>query len=128
MDKEEIYTILKLIKLNANFSNFIFIVNLDSKQVAKAIKHRYGDDIEDGKLFIEKIINIPIHLPRIEEADLKEFFRDRLFKVKTNLGLKNFEKIEGAFKEIDSEFSGNYFSSPREIIRVLNSFLLELLQ
>lgn len=124
LDKEEIYTILKLIKLNANFNNFIFIINLDSDQVAKAIKHRYGDDIEDGKSFLEKIINIPIHLPRIEEADLKEFFRDRLLKIKTNLGIRNSEKIEEAFKEIDSEFSSNYFSSPREIIRVLNSFFI----
>lgn len=124
LDKEEIYTILKLIKLNANFSNFIFIVNLDSKQVAKAIKHRYGDDIEDGKSFLEKIINIPIHLPRIEEADLKEFFRNRFFQIKTNLGLKKSEKIEEEFKQIDMEFSGSYFSSPREIIRVLNSFFI----
>lgn len=124
LDKDEIYTILKLIKLNANFSNFIFIVNLDSKQVAKAIKHRYGDNIEDGKSFLEKIINIPIHLPRIEEADLKEFFRSRLFQVKTNLCLKNSEKIEEEFKQIDIEFSGSYFSSPREIIRVLNSFFI----
>jgi hypothetical protein len=124
LDKDEIYTILKLIKLNANFSNFIFIVNLDSKQVAKAIKHRYGDDIDDGKLFLEKIINIPIHLPRIEKADLKEFFRNRLIHVKTNLGLKESEKIKEEFKQIDIEFSGSYFSSPREIIRVLNSFFI----
>lgn len=124
LDKDEIYTILKLIKLNANFSNFVFIVNLDSEQVAKAIKHRYGDDVIDGKLFLEKIINIPIQLPRIEEADLKEFFRNKLFQVKTNLGLKSSEKIEEEFKQIDIEFSGNYFSSPREIIRVLNSFFI----
>lgn len=124
LDKEEIYTVLKLIKLNANFSNFIFIVNLDSTQVAKAIKHRYGDNIEDGKFFIEKIINIPIHLPRIEEEDLKEFFRKMLFQVKTNLGINSSERFEDEFKQIDMEFSSSYFSSPREIIRVLNSFFI----
>jgi predicted KAP-like P-loop ATPase len=73
LDKEEIYTILKLIKLNANFSNFIFIVNIDNDHVAKAIKDRYGNDIEDGRHFLEKIINIPIHLPRIEIEDLNYF-------------------------------------------------------
>ena len=124
LDKEEIYTILKLIKLNANFSNFIFIVNLDSAQVAKAIKHRYGDNIDDGRSFLEKIINIPIHLPRIEEEDLKEFFREKLFQVKTNLGINNTERFEDEFKQIDMEFSSSYFSSPREIIKVLNSFFI----
>lgn len=124
LDKEEIYTILKLIKLNANFSNFIFIVNIDSDHVAKAIKHRYGDDIEDGHFFLEKIINIPIHLPKIEDADLKEFFRKKIEQVKVNLTLSNTEKAKEMFKEIDMEFSSDLFSSPREIIRVLNSFFL----
>lgn len=122
LDKEEIYTILKLIKLNANFSNFIFIVNIDSDHVAKAIKDRYGNDIEDGHHFLEKIINIPIHLPKIEDADLKEFFRKKLHQVKGNLNYN--EKIDEVFKEIDIEFSSNFFSSPREIIRTLNGFFL----
>ncbi|MFH6992120.1 P-loop NTPase fold protein [Flavobacterium sp. FlaQc-48] len=124
LDKEEIYTILKLIKLNANFSNFIFIVNIDSDHVAKAIKNRYGDDIEDGHFFLEKIINIPIHLPKIEDADLREFFRKKLEQIKVNLSLSNNTKTQEMFKEIDMEFSSDLFSSPREIIRVLNSFFL----
>ncbi|MFD2943231.1 KAP family P-loop NTPase fold protein [Flavobacterium notoginsengisoli] len=124
LDKEEIYTILKLIKLNANFKNFIFIVNLDSDHVAKAIKNRYGDAIEDGHLFLEKVINIPIHLPKIEDHDLREFFRKKLEQVKVNLSLSNDEKAQEMFKEIDMEFSSDLFSSPREIIRVLNSFFL----
>jgi predicted KAP-like P-loop ATPase len=124
LDKEEIYTILKLIQLNANFNNFIFIVNLDIDQVSKAIKDRYGDHEEDGKMFLEKIINIPIHLPKIEAADLKEFFRRKIYQVKTNLNLNNNEEIDEIFKEIDMEFSSDLFSSPREIIRVLNSFFL----
>jgi hypothetical protein len=124
LDKEEIYTILKLIKLNANFKNFIFIVNLDSDHVAKAIKNRYGDAIEDGHLFLEKVINIPIHLPKIEDADLREFFRKKLEQVKANLSFSNTDETDEMFKEIDMEFSSNMFSSPREIIRVLNSFFL----
>jgi len=124
LDKEEIYTVLKLIKLNANFNNFIFVVNLDIDHVSKAIKDRYGDNEEDGRMFLEKIINIPIHLPKIEDADLKEFFRIKLYQIKTNLGLNNNEEINEVFKEIDMEFSSNVFSSPREIVRVLNSFFL----
>lgn len=124
LDKEEIYTILKLIKLNANFKNFIFIVNLDSDHVAKAIKNRYGDVIEDGHLFLEKVINIPIHLPKIEDADLREFFRKKLEQVKANLSFSNTDETDEMFKEIDMEFSSNMFNSPREIIRVLNSFFV----
>ncbi|MDI6049384.1 P-loop NTPase fold protein [Flavobacterium sp. XS2P24] len=124
LDKEEIYTILKLIKLNANFDNFIFIVNLDSEQVAKAIKHRYGDEILDGKLFLEKIINIPINLPKIENEDLQFFFETKFSKLINLLVFNDFESRKNEVDEIKQGFSAQFFKSPREIIRVLNGFFI----
>jgi hypothetical protein len=122
LDKNEIYTILKLIKLNANFNNFIFVITLDSEHVAKAIKDRYGNDDEDGKLFLEKIINIPIHLPKIEEEDLKFYFEKKLDDVAKKLGLK--QEKEEEIRSIKQDLQLNLFKSPREIIRVLNSFFI----
>ena len=124
LDKNEIYTILKLIKLNANFNHFIFIIALDSEHVAKAIKDRYGDEIEDGYLFLEKIINIPIHLPRIENDDLNYFFRVKLKIILDNLSFLDDEKKSELLIDLSSEILENQFSSPREIIKVLNSFFI----
>ncbi|ALU75641.1 hypothetical protein AUW17_10420 [Tenacibaculum dicentrarchi] len=121
LDKDEIYTILKLIKLNANFNNFVYIVALDENHVAKAIGQRYGVDTKDGELFLEKIINIPIHLPKIESADFKQFFDLKLKEVIDNLGFSN-RKEE--INEIRNEFKFHYFKNAREIIRVLNSFFV----
>ncbi|MCD8426148.1 hypothetical protein G1K97_02070 [Tenacibaculum finnmarkense] len=121
LDKDEIYTILKLIKLNANFDNFVYIVALDENHVAKAIGQRYGETSDDGKLFLEKIINIPIHLPKIESADFKQFFDKKLKEVIDNLGFSN-RKEE--INEIRNEFKFHYFKNGREIIRVLNSFFV----
>ncbi|PKH50600.1 hypothetical protein CXF68_07775 [Tenacibaculum sp. Bg11-29] len=122
LDKEEIYTILKLIKLNANFSNFVYIIALDKDHVAKAIGQRYGEGSEDGELFLEKIINIPIHLPKIETTDFKEFFKTKLEIIIKNLGFLDSKKEE--FKEIGRDFRVSYFNNGREIIRVLNSFFV----
>lgn len=122
LDKNEIYTILKLIKLNANFHNFIFITTLDSEHVAKAIKDRYSDDSEDGKLFLEKIINIPIHLPKIEEEDLRFFFEKKLLQISKNLDIN--DKKQEELQEIIYDFDNGIFDSPREILRVLNSFFI----
>lgn len=124
LDKEEIYTILKLIKLNANFSNFIFIVNLDSEHVAKAIKDRFGDNIKDGHLFLEKIINIPIHLPRIEKEDLQYFFEINLKKILNNLLFLNEDKKGELLRALRTEVANENFHSPREIIKILNSFFI----
>jgi len=124
LDKDEIYTILKLIKLNANFSNFIFVVNLDEEHVSKAIKSRYGNSKKDGKYFIEKIINIPVSLPKIESEDLQHFFEIKIKKIFNSFEIKNQELKEVYLKEIVQDFSPNHFKSPREIIRILNSFYI----
>lgn len=121
LDKDEIYTILKLIKLNANFDNFVYIVALDENHVAKAIGKRYGETSEDGKLFLEKIINIPIHLPKIESADFEQFFEVKLVDVINNL---DFSDRKEEINDIIREFRVEYFKNGREIIRVLNSFFV----
>lgn len=121
LDKDEIYTILKLIKLNADFNNFVFIVALDYKHVCKAIKDRFGKAIKDGELFLEKIINIPIHLPKIEDSYLNKFFDYKLIDVFKNLQLN---ETEEQFRLIRNSFFEMNFSSPREIIRILNGFFV----
>ncbi len=125
LDKDEIYTILKLIKLNANFNNFVYIVALDENHVAKAIGQRYGVNTEDGKLFLEKIINIPIHLPKIETADFKRFFKIKLEEIFDSLGFSDRnDREEQEFGEVIREFRVQYFKNGREVIRVLNSFFV----
>jgi len=126
LDKNEIYTILKLIKLNANFKNFIYLVALDTQQVARAIGKRYGKSEKDGLAFLEKIINIPIHLPRIEEADLKHFFEQKLFTISNLIEFTDKEKADKEFNKIKYEFRKGQFKSPREIIKVMNSFYIGL--
>lgn len=117
LDKDEIFTLFKLIKINADFKNLIFIVCLDPNHVAKAIHQRYGNDENAGKIFLEKIINIPLELPLIEEADLNHFVKE---KIKPILSQENV-KTE-ILNELYSSLKGSYFNSPREIIRIINSF------
>ncbi|MNK22872.1 KAP family P-loop domain protein [compost metagenome] len=120
LDKDEIYTLLKIIKLNANFKNLIYLIALDPEQVSKAIHHRYGNDKNDGKLFIEKIINVPIILPRIEKEDLQLFFDLKISSLNKSLDLNKNNEL----KEIAFEFRNFHFNTPREIIRVINSFAI----
>ncbi|WP_181369503.1 KAP family P-loop NTPase fold protein [Flavobacterium album] len=120
LDKDEIYTLFKIIKLNANFRNLVYLIALDPEQVSKAIHHRYGTDKLDGKLFIEKIINIPIILPRIEKEDLQLFFDKKISDLNRLLSLNK----DNDFKEIAFEFRRFNFNNPREIIRVINSFAI----
>lgn len=117
LDKDEIFTLFKLIKINADFKNLIFVICLDQDYVAKAIHHRYGNEEKSGKDFLEKIINIPLELPLVEEADLDYFVKE---KIKPVLSSKKVKKEDS--DELFSSIDGSYFSSPREVVRIVNSF------
>lgn len=119
LDKDEIFTLLKLVKLNANFKNLIFILCLDKEHVAKAIYLRYGSDESDGEEFLEKIINIPLELPLIENSRLDFFLKEKLHSILSN---QNIFLTDEEKKELIDSINGKYFNSPREIVRSLNSF------
>lgn len=121
LDKDEIYTLFKLIKINADFKNLIFLVCFDPEYVSKAIYSRYGNNPDSGKEFLEKIINIPLELPLIEKSDLDYFVKE---KVKLTLANKLIEQTN--LDELYNSLDGSYFSSPREIIRIVNSFSVSL--
>jgi len=69
LDKDEILSIFKLVKITASFQNIIYIVAFDDKNVIKSL----GKSEIEGKLFLEKIIQLPLNLPRISNEDLFRF-------------------------------------------------------
>lgn len=121
LDSDEIYTLLKLVKINADFKNLIFLICLDPEHVAKAIHKRYGPNIESGKFFLEKIINIPLELPLVEKADLDLFIKE---KVKSAIKKRLVKKEES--DELIRSLNVSYFDSPREVIRIVNSYSISL--
>lgn len=125
LDKEEIYRLLKIIKLNADFKNVVYIIALDKVQVSKAIQNRFGDNHLDGAKFLEKIVNVPIYLPKIEKSDLKRFFEAKLKIIRSYLDYESNEDKNKEFYEIlYRSYNLVSFEGPREIVRVLNSFFI----
>lgn len=117
LDKDEIFTLFKLIKINADFKNLIFIVCLDNDYVSDAIYQRYGDNKKAGKNFLEKIINIPIELPLIED-----YYLDKFIKQKIKVVFEGQHYKQNDYEELLTNLKVKHFSSPREIIRIINSF------
>ncbi len=72
LDRREIHAILKLIKLSASFSNTAYVLAFDDEVVAASLGERYGaGDPAAGRSFLEKIIQVPLHLPDAEALDLR---------------------------------------------------------
>lgn len=67
LDRAEIHAVLKLVKLVAGFSGVRYVLAFDDEMVAAAVGEAYGHgDVAAGRSFLEKIVQVPLRLPRID--------------------------------------------------------------
>jgi hypothetical protein len=62
------------VKLTADFENTAYVLAFDDDMVAAALQERYGVSRPGaGRAFLEKIIQIPLHLPAADPIALRQF-------------------------------------------------------
>lgn len=131
LDKQEISVLFRLIKLTADFSNTVYVLSFDESMVAAAIGERFGKgDIKAGENFLEKIIQVPLTIPKAQPEALKKFCFDLLNNA---LDSNNIEINQDDANRFVHRFSSNLLNrldTPRIAIRYSNtiSFSLPLLQ
>lgn len=77
LDRDELHTLFRVIRQVADFHNCIYIIAMDAEMVSKAISDYYGN-AQDGRKFIDKIVQVPIVLPQIPEVDMRELVQKEL--------------------------------------------------
>lgn len=96
LDKQEIYSLFRLVKLTADFSNTTYILSFDEGMVAAAIGERFGaGDVKSGASFLEKIIQVPLNIPKAQPEALKKF----------------------CFNFVDHAFNANQLDLPKEEVQ-----------
>ncbi|WP_239373550.1 KAP family P-loop NTPase fold protein [Snodgrassella gandavensis] len=74
LDKAEIQLLFKIVKLIADFKYTAYILAFDKDIVASSLQERYaGANHNAGEAFLEKIIQIPLYLPAIDNKNLQQF-------------------------------------------------------
>ena len=82
LDRAEIHAILRLVKLSGGFSNTTYVLACDDTVVAASLGERYGAGGTDaGRQFLEKIVQVPLHLPDAEILDLRALSFDGVDEV-----------------------------------------------
>ena len=130
LDKNELFAIFKLIKLTGDFSNTYYVLSFDDEMVASALSERYGgSNDESGFNFPEKIVQVPLRIPKALSNDLLDYTFELL-----DIVIKE-SKVDLSKEE--SEIIGNLIaryvlpkiSTPRLAVRYSNSlsFLIPLL-
>lgn len=91
LDRQEIQTIFKLVKLSADFNHTSYVLSFDDEMVAAALGEKYGGGgTESGRAFLEKIIQVPLHLPPADELELRSI---------------TFKGVEEALKQAEIELT-----------------------
>jgi hypothetical protein len=73
LDRAETHSIFKLVKLSASFNHTAYVLAFDDEVVAAALGERYGAGGQQaGRAFLEKIIQVPLHLPPVDEVALRQ--------------------------------------------------------
>lgn len=84
LDKAEIQLLFKVVKLIADFKYTAYILAFDKDIVASSLQERYtGANHHAGEAFLEKIIQIPLHLPAIDKEVLQQFYFNDIYTALT---------------------------------------------
>jgi predicted KAP-like P-loop ATPase len=79
LDKQEIQAMLRLVKLTGDFNYTTYLLAFDEEMVARAVGERYaGGGKAAGRRFLEKIIQVPLRLPVIQQEAMLKYFEKQL--------------------------------------------------
>lgn len=116
LDREELHAMLRLVREVADFSNVIYVLAMDVEMVSKSIASFYGKgQTEDGKRFIDKIIQVPITLPAIQPTQLQRILRTQLVSLLKEFGYNDDDVISDI-----SEILCGLLQTKRDVIRYIN--------
>ncbi|CCH01949.1 Phage T7 exclusion protein [Fibrella aestuarina BUZ 2] len=122
LEKSEIHSIFRLVKLTGNFLYTTYVLSFDQDMVASAIGERFGSgDKRAGENFIEKIIQVPLNIPKAQPDALKKFCFELVDKV---LESADISLSENDVQRFVLQFTSNILpqlSTPRLAVRYGNS-------
>lgn len=93
LDAEEVQTIFKMIRQVVDFNNIIYVIGLDPDVVSQQLGLQYGEGQQScGRSYLEKIVNIPIVLPAVQDERLMELIRKEIVEVWRDSNIDGIEK------------------------------------
>lgn len=82
LDTSEVHTMFRLIRQVVDFKNVIYILGLDPDVISLQLGKFYGKNEQTrGRDYLEKIINIPIVLPAVQDSILEDIIRKEVSQV-----------------------------------------------
>ncbi len=125
LDYSEIQTIFKLVKLAGDFENLVYILSFDDEVVAKALQQQYPSaDKNYGNSFLDKIVQVPVNLPKLDTVDLRHVCINGINRILDNSGIHISEEESQRFLRGFIDGLEIRLRTPRICKRYLNALAL----
>src|SRR4051812_2417374 len=115
LEPTEIAEILRLVRSVADFPNVIYLLCYDEQILAHSVKA--ATNVEDGRAFLEKIVQVSNGVPIPEPFDLRRWFSGELSRFATTNDEVQRRRLASV---VDTE-GGRRLMTPRSVIRTLNA-------
>jgi predicted KAP-like P-loop ATPase len=122
LNVEETLELFRLIRINADFPNTIYLLSFDKDIVEKKLQYKFQD-----KNYLEKIVQLPFNIPEVKENRIHDYLKKEINKIFDQYrSTANLNELLGNkdqyFQEIfDSGFK-DLFKNLREVKRFVNIF------
>ncbi|MBK9418788.1 MAG: hypothetical protein IPN62_16280 [Flavobacteriales bacterium] len=134
LSKDEVHAVFRLVKLTGDLPNVTYVLCFDDDMVAAAIGERFGQgDVQAGRDFLEKVIQVPLRLPRIPvrgDSGLQMYTLGQIQSVLNSCGIELSDGQVHEFRQRFDEAILPKLLTPREALRYANalSFTIPMLQ
>lgn len=120
LSNQEIRSVFQLIKSIADFPNTIYLLTFDYDVVTRAL-----GDVQnmDGKKYLEKIIQVPFHLPKVGEKQLADIFLNGLNNIVGEISEERFDKERWSLLFYNG--IEDYLKTIRDVVRLNNTISLK---
>jgi hypothetical protein len=127
LDITEVQYVFKLVKLVGDFPRTCYILSFDDEMVSAALSPKYGGDSKSaGYNFLEKIIQIPLKIPKASKKALSKYSLDLLNKVLDDSSIDLNQVESNEFLEVFNNAFLPIMDNPRLGIRFANSLSFSL--
>ena len=119
LDRDEIMTMLKMVRLSANFPNVIYLLAFDEERVGRVAGLAWVE--ADGRQFLEKIIQYPFSLPAVGSDRLASYVMRHARAACDEAKVVLSDKAWTEFHRICKEIFLVQLGTPRQAIRYANA-------
>jgi energy-coupling factor transporter ATP-binding protein EcfA2 len=119
VEDDEIRRVAQLIKAVADFPNISYLVAYDAERVMSALG---SGTIEQGRQYLEKIVQYPIPLPVLFNEELITLLEFELAKLDESIPVPTDWRGDSLYRELIGIMIPDVISTPRDVKRLIGTF------